>query len=1223
MLRTATRSDDQGPTLQRLLLALGVRAAAALLVLGSGLAPAPASAGIATRVAAADAHTCAVTTAGGVKCWGANGNGQLGDGTTITRPTAVDVTGLTSGVATVAVGLAHTCALTTGGGVKCWGFNLYGLLGDGTTTDRLEPVDVVGLGSGVVAIAAGQFHTCALTIGGGVKCWGYNDQGAVGNGTLTTTVPTPVDVTGLGSGVAAIAAGQYHTCAVTTSGGARCWGFNELGGLGDGTTMQRLEPVDVVGLDSGVAAISGGYYHTCALTTAGGVKCWGYNEQGALGDGTTTQRTSPVDVTGLASGIASIAAGGFHSCALTSTGRVECWGNNAEGELGDGSTTQRTTPVNVSDLQSGVTAISAGTAHGCALMADGGVRCWGGNASGQLGNGLTSYRLAPVAASVLTDGVTAMAGGLGHQCVLTTAGGVKCWGANFSGQLGDGSTLPRRTPADVVGLASGVAEISAKGGQTCALTTTGGVKCWGDNSNGQLGDGTMTTRTTPVDVVGLGSGVAAIATGNWFTCALTTAGGVKCWGHNAFGELGDGTTTRRLTPVDVSGLASGVTAIAAGAITTCALTAAGGVKCWGYNGTGDVGDGTTTHRSTPVDVSGLTSGVQSIALGLHQACAVTTAGAARCWGENIAAQLGDGTTTRRSTPVGVTGLGSGVTAIGGGNAHTCALTSAGGVKCWGDSTFGEVGDGTQATHTTPVDVAGLGSGVAAISPAWWHTCALLDTGGVACWGLNGDGQLGNGERGYETDPVVTVGFGPACGNGIVEPTEQCDDGNTSGGDCCSSTCHLESGATVCRPATGPCDTAETCTGSSTACPADAFAIAGTVCADDGNVCTDDACDGAGACAHAPNAAPCDDGAFCTGFDTCAGGSCAVHSGDPCVGGAECAATCNELLDTCNAVAGTACSSDGNACTLDVCDGAGACGHPAGHAGTICRAVAGDCDVAESCDGTSPFCPSDVFRSSSQPCRPASGVCDVAESCTGASATCPVDVFVTNGTACTDDGEPCTNDACDGAGQCVHDVLPDSDGDTTCDAQDACTNVAGGRSFVVKPKSKLVLGKIHSDTMPGNDTVALKATFALPAGTAFADLDPRMRGARVTVRGALGASVLDAWLPGGTYAGKGTRGWRSNGNRSVWLYLDKTATPLGGITLIRAIDRGAGLPGGLVAVTVDGKRATYPIATSDVPLQATVTLGNQSDAIAGWCGESAYAASDCVFNGRANALTCTR
>ena len=353
-------------------------------------------------------------------------------------------------------------------------------------------------------------------------------------------------------GVSAIEAGGFHTCALTISADVNCWGYNGVGELGDGTTTDRHTPIDVTGLSSGVSAVAAGYFHTCALLISGGLKCWGKNLNGQLGDGTNVERHTPVDVSGLTSGVSGVEAGSIYTCALMITGGIKCWGYNSHGNLGDGTTTQRITPVDVSGLTSGVSAISAGGIHTCALTTLGGVKCWGYNNAGQLGDGTTTQRLTPVDVSGLTSGVSAVSAGYYHTCALTTSGGAKCWGANGAGNLGDGTTTHRSTPVDVSGLTSGVSAISAGDNHTCALTTSGGVKCWGYNDNGQLGDGTTTQRLTPVDVSGLTSGVSAVSAGHSHTCALMIAGGVKCWGYNYEGQLGDGTTTLRLTPVDVA-----------------------------------------------------------------------------------------------------------------------------------------------------------------------------------------------------------------------------------------------------------------------------------------------------------------------------------------------------------------------------------------------------------------------------------------------------------------------------------------------------------------------------------------------------------------------------------------------------------------------------------------------------------------------------------------------
>jgi LPXTG-motif cell wall-anchored protein len=380
------------------------------------------------------------------------------------------------------------------------------------------------------------------------------------------------------SGVfSALSLGSYFTCIVTDSGGAKCWGYNDFGTLGDGTTTDRNVPVDVSGLTSGVQSISAGTSHACAVTTAGGAKCWGYNGSGTLGDGTTTDSNIPVDVSGLTSGVQSISTptglNGDHTCAVTTAGGAKCWGLNSKGQLGDGTEITRNTPVDVSGLTSGVQSISAGESHSCALTTNGGVKCWGNNASGQLGDGTADgtqkISTTPVDVTGLISGATAITVGKDWACALTTSGAVKCWGDNEYGLGaldGNNSAITNsNVPVQVEGLTSGVLAISIDFKHACALLSTGSVKCWGFNLKGQLGDGTTTDSNTPVDVAGLPDKAVAVSVGYRHSCAILESGSLYCWGSNGVGQLGDGTTTDQLQPINVSALG---TAVGPGVTTT-------------------------------------------------------------------------------------------------------------------------------------------------------------------------------------------------------------------------------------------------------------------------------------------------------------------------------------------------------------------------------------------------------------------------------------------------------------------------------------------------------------------------------------------------------------------------------------------------------------------------------------------------------------------------------
>jgi alpha-tubulin suppressor-like RCC1 family protein len=247
-----------------------------------------------------------------------------------------------------------------------------------------------------------------------------------------------------------IDAGWVHTCAVTSEGTAKCWGNNKHGQLGDGSTHDRHQPVKVLGIGSDVVAVASGDSHSCALTIDGAVWCWGLNRSGQLGDGSEHERHVAVPVVGLTAGVVAISAGGFHSCALTDADAMLCWGANFSGQLGDGTKTDRDQPVPVSGAGTSIVQMEAGTYHTCAVTGSGRAWCWGESQSGRLGTGLHGDQLEPARVRHLGTNVSQISAGLAHTCAVLESGDVKCWGLNIDGQIGDG-TYPniRRFPTNV------------------------------------------------------------------------------------------------------------------------------------------------------------------------------------------------------------------------------------------------------------------------------------------------------------------------------------------------------------------------------------------------------------------------------------------------------------------------------------------------------------------------------------------------------------------------------------------------------------------------------------------------------------------------------------------------------------------------------------------------------------------------------------------------------
>ncbi|MBI5190417.1 MAG: thrombospondin type 3 repeat-containing protein, partial [Nitrospirae bacterium] len=844
-----------------------------------------------------------------LKAWGYNSSGQLGDGTSASKSAPVQII---TGTTAVAGGNSHTVALRYDGTVRTWGWNGYGQLGDNSTVSRNFPAQVAGL-DGVVAIAGGNYHSVALKSDGTVWAWGYNGYGQLGDGS-TTNRYTPVQVSGL-TGVTEIAGCGDHTLALKSDGTVWAWGYNSNGELGNGTNTTSSIPVPVSNL-TGITAIASGFHSSMAIAEGGAVWAWGHNYYGQLGDGTTTDRNAPVSASGL-TGVTAIACGYYHALAIKSDGTVWAWGNNTYGQLGSGNTSSRLYPDQVS-LLDGTTDISGGYSFTIAVKSDGTVWAFGRNNYGQLGNPNTANLLTPVQVNLVAgakavecgqyhtlvitsqdydnDGVFDPADdcqylananqadadgdgvgdacdncpiasnvsqtdsdsdGLGDACdacPLDPANDADADGvcgnvdncpaaANSSQTNSDGDSMgdacdacpldanndidadgvcgnvdncptgfnPGQEDTDTDGIADacdacpvdatndadadgvcglsdncqsvanpGQADIDGNGvgnacdvhcanavwdadetgidcgGADCAACpdwvddTT--VKAWGYNYYGQLGDGTTTNRYTPIPVSGL-SGVTAVTGGTGFTVALRPDGTVWAWGYNGQGQLGDGTTTYRSTPVHVGGL-TGITAITAG-FHMVALKSDGTVWTCGANPNGQLGDGSTTERHTPVQVSGLT-GVTAIAGGDYHTVALKSDGTVWTWGRNFSGRLGDGTTTDRYTPVQVSGL-TGVTAIAGGAEHTVALKSDGTVWAWGANSYGRLGDGSTTNRYLPVQASGL-TGVTAIAGGNYHTVALKSDGTVWTWGSNQYGQLGDGSTTDRYTPVQVSGL---------------------------------------------------------------------------------------------------------------------------------------------------------------------------------------------------------------------------------------------------------------------------------------------------------------------------------------------------------------------------------------------------------------------------------------------------------------------------------
>jgi len=437
----------------------------------------------------------------------------------------------------------ETCDGANLGGQTCLslGFHDGELACDGACTLDLSACEEAGrCGDDIIQDAWGEICDGANLDGQSCQSLGF------ATGTLFCQADCTLD-TGACFNWSGISTGDRHTCAVGPDATVWCWGANDYGQLGDGSTAASMEPVQVTGLP-GVRQISVGALHTCAVLTDDSVWCWGYNGEYQLGDLTGTNQATPVQVFGPLAA-ASVSAGLSHTCALLHDGTVRCWGDNFGGQLGDGSTTLRAMPTAVLQITDAVE-VSVGDFSTCALLADGTVRCWGVDDYGQLGDGAVGgFSSTPVAVTGLGD-ARSVSVGRNHACSVRAGGQIACWGRNNLGECGDGTTADSRPLFVTVYNLTSASAVSCGTAFTCARLADGTARCWGANDDGQLGDGSATGRLFPVTVQGL-SDVAAISAGDTHTCAATASAALSCWGLNSDGQLGDGTTTDSWIPVPV------------------------------------------------------------------------------------------------------------------------------------------------------------------------------------------------------------------------------------------------------------------------------------------------------------------------------------------------------------------------------------------------------------------------------------------------------------------------------------------------------------------------------------------------------------------------------------------------------------------------------------------------------------------------------------------------
>jgi alpha-tubulin suppressor-like RCC1 family protein len=606
-------------------------------------------------------------------------------------------------------------------------------------------------------------HSLLVNALGRVFGWGGNSSGQIGDNSALCRI-TPVSVAGATKTFCKISAGEQHSLAIDKNGKAWAWGSAQNFALGNSNQFTaRSTPIAVGITTQTFCKISAGYRFSLAIDKNGRAWGWGTNSNGQLGDGTATNKSIPESVAGGVKTFCEISAGLVHSAALDKNGRAWCWGYNVYGTLGDNSITDRCTPVSVAGTVKTFCQISAGKAYATlAIDKNGRAWGWGYNDAGQIGNTTVFSVRTPVSVQGAVKTFCKISVGAQHTAAIDKNGRAWTWGVNTHGSLGDGTTTARTTPVSVAGAVKTFCEISA-GGQntlyhfTLAIDKNGAAWGWGSIFGAFLGDGSASRRTTPMSVRGNTRTFCKIFLAANHTISIDKGGRLWAWGNNDYSQLGDTTTTSRATPISVRGAVKTFCQIATGDFRTLAIDRTGRVWGWGNGYAGAIGTGNTFNYNTPVSIAGTVKTFCQISSGQYNSLAIDKNGRAWAWGDNGFGQLGDNSITQRCTPVSVAGAAKTFCKIDGGNNHVLAIDRTGRVWAWGANNFGQLGNNAFVSQRTPVSILGATKTFCHISGGVSHSLGIDKNGRAWAWGQGANGGLGNNSTANVCTPVSVLG----------------------------------------------------------------------------------------------------------------------------------------------------------------------------------------------------------------------------------------------------------------------------------------------------------------------------------------------------------------------------------------------------------------------------------------------------------------------------------
>lgn len=674
-------------------------------------------------VACTTTSVSAIKKDGTLWSWGNNSNGELGNNSIISTDSPVQTIG--TNWSQVSAGRFHVCAIKTDGTLWGWGLASLGTLGNNLIYAS-SPVQTVAYGTNWGSVSCGSYHTSSIKTDGSLWLWGYNIDGQLGDNT-TTNRSSPVQTITFGTNWSYVACGGNHAAAIKTDGTLWTWGRNNNGQLGDNTTTNKSSPVQTIAGGTNWSKVACGYRQTAAIKTDGTLWTWGRNSYGSLGDDTRTDRSSPVQTIALGTNWSSVSVGYREYIAATKTdGTLWLWGNNAfigiSGWLGDNTSTPKSSPVQTVAGGTNWSSVYCGDKTTMAIKKDGTLWGWGDNTNGEIGD-KTIYVPIPTIIDNVNNWASMTNNASYDNSIFMgakTDGTIWVWGTNSYGQLGDNTIVSKFSPVQLPSGINSWSIISAGTQHTAGIQSDGSLWAWGRNIFGQLGDNTLTNKSSPIQIFSELLNWSAVSCGTSHSMGLKKDGTLWTWGANARGQLGINVSGTRSSPIQTVTGGTNWTSIYAGNQSCAAIKSDTTLWVWGFGLNGQLGQGNSTNRSSPVQFMLGTTGWSKAAWGSIHFAALKTDGSLWLSGSNSNGELGDNTNISRSSPVQTIVGGNEWADVFCGSTYTIAKKKDGSFWSWGSGINNLLGDNTFVSKSSPIQIVASNNN--------WYQLNVISTG---------------------------------------------------------------------------------------------------------------------------------------------------------------------------------------------------------------------------------------------------------------------------------------------------------------------------------------------------------------------------------------------------------------------------------------------------------------------------------------------------------------